>query len=83
LALNQGSKSRFRADFGVIRLSSKSSQMSYHSKIRIFHHKILLTPPYGFSIFGDLNLGPQASPEKRVVPFDSARRDESNGMGLI
>jgi len=52
----------------------------------------VLTRSYGFSIFGDLYLGPQASPEKRVGrsgiygrvgPFDSARRDESNGMGLV
>jgi len=27
--------------------------------------------------------GPSGTPEKRTVPFDSARQDESNGMGLI
>jgi len=37
--------------------------MSYHSKNRIFHLKIELTPPYGFSIFGDPYLGPMVSPE--------------------
>nr|CAD2165094.1 unnamed protein product [Meloidogyne enterolobii] len=38
---------------------------------------------FGFSIFKDLYLATQASPEKRVVPIDSACRDESNGIALI
>ena len=33
--------------------------------------------------FRDLYIGPQASPEKRVVPCDLARRDESNDMGVV
>jgi len=55
--------------------------MSYYLHIRIFHPKKVLGPPYGFSIFGDLYLGTQASPrlESGTVRLSSPRRIEWYG----
>ena len=52
--------------------------MSYHLHIRIFHLKNELTPHYGFSIFGDLYLGPQAFPHigSSTIRLSSPRRIE-------
>nr|CAD2167207.1 unnamed protein product [Meloidogyne enterolobii] len=52
--------------------------MSYNSKNRFYQPKIELTPPFAFSIFGCLYLGPQAFPHpgSGTIRLSSPRRIE-------
>ena len=79
-----GSKSRYRADFGVIRLSSRSSfECCIICIFEFFTPKKCLVPPMVFRFSGTYISAHRHLRAWRVVPFDSARRDESNGTGLI